>query len=326
MSDRIPLRVGVVGVGRMGIHHARVYSQMKHVDLVGVVDPDSEKGTQVAALYDCPYFPAAESLYGKVDAVSIAVPTTLHLQAAVPFLETGVHCLIEKPIATNDDEALRIGDAARAGGSMVQVGHIERFNPAVQEVRRLLDNQRPYAIEVRRMSCDSFRIQDVDVILDLMIHDLDIVLDLIDGQLVNINASGLQAKNGNGIDYGIATLEFEGPTVANLTASRITEDKVRKLSVTAEGMYIDLDYITKEVFIRRRSHLSNPNPTDYRLEASIEKVFVPQVEPLVSQLEHFTQSIREGRAPLVGLAQGRRALELAMTIRDRIRESWNTNA
>jgi virulence factor len=321
-----PLRVAVVGTGAMGRHHARVYRQLKGVHLVGVLDPDRQRGEQVASQNDCAYISEAGDLLSRVDAVSIAVPTSLHADIAVPFLRAGIHCLIEKPIAATAEEVERIDAAAQSGGALVQVGHIERYNPAFRELRKLIYGQRVHAVEVRRMSPDSRRVCDVDVILDLMIHDIDLALDLCGDGVTGIQAAGVRGNGSAGIDYGAVLITFVSGTLCTLIASRITEEKIRSLSLTAEGMYVDLDFITRQVLVYRRSQIVDSGASQYRLEATIEKLFVPQEEPLVAELRDFVRVIEEKGKPLVGIAEAQRALLVAQRIRSTVLEQIHVTA
>jgi predicted dehydrogenase len=300
------MRVGVVGVGHLGKHHARIFSTLPGVELVAAVDVNRARAQEIAAAnHTQPLFDAAE-LAGKVDAVSIAVPTEQHLAVALPFLRAGVSVLVEKPMARSLEEADAMIAAAAAGGATLAVGQTERFNPAVEAARPLLAD--PRFVEVHRLGTFPERSLDIDVVFDLMIHDIDVVLSLVHDDVESIEAVGVPVLTGR-IDIANARVRFRNGCIANLTASRISRDRVRKIRFFQRSAYVSIDYAAQKVEMYRLVKGGGPMP-------SIEGGDVPVVneEPLKRELADFIDAVASRRAPLVDGAQGRRALELATRI------------
>lgn len=323
------LRAAVVGVGTMGAHHARIYSSLKDIDLVAVVDPDRALAQRVAETYDCAAFASAEELVGRVDLASVAAPSVEHANIAKYLLRHGIHCLVEKPMAISERECLDIIAAAERAGVVLQIGHIERFNPAVRQLSQILSSgQRVHAFEAQRMSATSARVTDVDVVLDLMIHDLDVVLSLVSADVADLSAVGVRAGPTSGVDYATALLSFTDGAVASLTASRITQSKVRQLNLTTETGYFTLNYTTQELLIFRQNverQSIRPLATEgnYVLDVAMERVLVRNFEPLLEELRDFVACVVTGKRPLVGGAEGLAALRLAWRIRDRLDAGGN---
>ena len=245
------INVGVVGVGYLGALHARVYSQLKNVNLVCICDIDKKRAKKVARKHRVWYFPDYRTLFDKVDAVSISVPTNLHYKIAKEFLEKGIHVLIEKPICTTAEEAQEIIDIAKEKSLIVQVGHIERFNPVVRAVEPFLKN--PKFIECHRAGPYSkkSRVKDVGVVLDLMIHDIDIILSLTKSDVKNIEAVGVSTISPYE-DIANVRLEFKNGAIADITASRVTKEEVRKIKISQKDSYITLDYLHHDAYIVRK--------------------------------------------------------------------------
>jgi predicted dehydrogenase len=304
------LRVAVVGVGHLGRHHARIYSSLPGVELVGVVDLNRARADEIAATYGTRAFYDAVDLAGRVDAVSVAVPTEQHAAIAVPFLQTGVAALVEKPLARSLVEADAMIAASAKAGVVLAVGHTERFNPAVDAARPLLVN--PRFIEVHRLGTFPERSLDIDVVFDLMIHDLDVVLSLVPSEVESIDAVGVPVLTGR-VDIANARVRFANGCIANLTASRISRDRVRKIRFFQPAAYVSIDYAAQRVEQYRLVQGTNPMP-------SIEggDLDVANEEPLKRELADFVEAIRSKRAPRVDGAQGRRALALAQQITDRM--------
>lgn len=315
-----PLRVGVIGAGMMGQNHLRIYSMLKEVDLVAVVDVDEERARNSAIKYGCIPYTNIEDIIDQVDAVTIAVPSGLHAAMGVFFLRHGIHCLIEKPLALTEKECQLLIKTAEQNNAVLLVGHIEHFNPAVQQLSRLLEgNHTIHAIDVHRMSGSSKRITDVDVVMDLMIHDLEIVLSLIRQPVVNVSAEAVYHSGSKAVDYVSALLSFAGGTIVNLTASRITQNKVRKLSITADIGYITLDYSAQELLIYRQAAESTlVNCEGTLFDQAIERVLVRPAEPLIVEIQHFIQSVRTGVVSGVDGHQAFAALKVAWQIQEQI--------
>jgi predicted dehydrogenase len=300
-----PPRLGVVGVGSLGQHHARVYAALPSARLAGVFDIDTARAADVAGRYGCRAFPSLEALLAETDALSVAVPTVEHHRVAAQALERGRHVLVEKPITTTLEQADELIELARRRGVTLQAGHIERFNPALDLLRRL--GVQPRFVEVHRLGSFSSRSLDIDVVLDLMIHDLDIVLSLDGSEAVQVDAVGVPVLTPR-VDIANARLRFASGLIANLTASRVSAEKIRKFRVFAPKTYVSLD------FAARAGQVYRLKEKDGQPDIEIEKVDAPDAEPLQRQLEAFVRAIK-GEEPVVVTGEdGRRALALAHRI------------
>jgi len=319
-----PIRVAVIGVGAMGVNHARVYRGLKGAELVAVVDTDPDRAGSAAARFDCAAITDPAALPGLVDAVSVAVPSALHAAVAVPLMDAGIHTLVEKPLAASEADATAMIEAASRNGVALLVGHIERFNPAVRQLKEIVAGDHEIlAVDARRMSAVSGRVTDIDVVTDLMVHDLDIVLDLIGERVIDVTARAVMRGATPGEGYVTALLGFEGGTLATLTASRITQNQVRELQVTTDHRFFSVDYSNQELRIYRQGRIGGAggDPTDssrYVLDVGTERVFVRRVEPLAAELEHFLDVVRRRAAPLVTGAQALEALRLVWRIHEQI--------
>ncbi len=315
------VRVGVIGVGTMGARHCRVYANLRGVQVVGVADLNAERGKAVAAQHETRYFEDHRRLLEEVDAVSIATTTPSHFHLAVESLEQGVHTLVEKPITQTVAQAEHLVELARIRGVVLQVGHIERFNPAFTELKHVTERMRLIAVTMRRLSPFDLSNTDVDVIRDLMIHDLDLALDLVPSPLEGISAWGRTSHTG-AIDHAVVNLSFEDGPIITLVASRVTEQKVRAVEVIAEGAYIEADLLGKSLSIHRRTfpqYLNNHNDAvKYRQESIIERIHVPMMEPLMLELRHFVECVREGKESRVPGRDGLRALRMAEVVTELI--------
>ena len=308
-----PVRVGVIGIGNMGWHHARVLSLLKDAELVGVADPDPKRGQLAVEQFGCQWFASYEEMLGQVEAVCIAVPTLLHHRVGMACFNAGVHVLIEKPIAASQEEAAELIRAADAAGRLLQVGHIERFNPAFRELVKVVANEDVVVLEARRHSPNPDRANDVSVVLDLMIHDIDLVLELAGAPVVSLAAAGGRSAEGP-IDYVNATLGFANGVVASLTASKMAHRKIRSLSAHCRRALVETDFLNRSLQIHRRSHQSfsaDHGELLYRNDGFIEEVSTSPVDPLVAELEHFLQCVRGLEKPAVDGPQASRALLLA---------------
>lgn len=317
------VRVGVIGVGRMGQRHCRVYSSLRQAQLVGVCDTAPEVGCRVAQQYDVPFHTSIEDLLEHVDAVSLATPTSLHFDLAMRCLARGVHVLVEKPITETLEQAETLTRAAESSGLVVQVGHIERFNPTYLELKNVLGDMAVVAINLRRLSAYAGSNTDVDVVSDLMIHDIDLVLDLIGQEPASMNAYGLTAFSGT-VDHAVVHLNFESGPLLTMTASRVTEQKVRSIEVTALEAYLEGDLLNKSILVHRRTigeYLNqNHRGVKYRQESIVERIYVPGIEPLFLELQHFVECILEGKPSAVPARAGLRALRLVTVIQNAVRE------
>jgi predicted dehydrogenase len=305
------IRVAVVGTGEFGRNHARVYREIQGAELVGIYDKDSGRAAQVAAEFQTRALESLEDLRGTADAVSVAVPTVQHASVGCRLMEMGLDVLVEKPMATNLAEADELLHAAKQFGRILQVGHVERFNPAVLAVEPILNH--PLFFEVHRLGVFTARSLDVDVIYDLMIHDLDILLTLVKENVTEVKAVGIPVLTDK-VDIAHARLEFAGGAVANVTASRVSTERVRKMRFFQQHEYISLDYARRDAL---RVAVKRPGPQP---EFAFEKLTAPAVEPLRAELEEFVAAVRTRREPRTSGRAGRAALELAERVMASIQE------
>ena len=297
------LRVGVIGVGYLGQHHARVFSGIEDVELVGVADIDSRKTEEIGSKYCCGCFSGYAELIGKCDAVSIVTPTSTHHCIAMDCLNAGKDLFVEKPITVRLDEAREIIEAAEKNNLILQVGHLERYNPAIQAAMEMI--KAPKFIEAERISPFLGRALDVDVTLDLMIHDIDIVMSIVNSKVKEIRAAGDRVLTGR-LDAAKAWLEFENGCKALLTASRLAPDKMRKLKVHQEGAYISIDYQSQEVrrYFRQATGIS------------FDVVKPENKEPLREELSDFVSCVRKRKRPMVSGKEAMDALEIVLKINE----------
>ncbi|WP_306059025.1 Gfo/Idh/MocA family protein [Natronococcus wangiae] len=314
MTDQSTVRAGVVGAGSMGENHARVYSELQNVDFVGVTDRDDEVARRVAGEFGSEAV-TLERLLERCDVVTVAVPTHAHADVVSTCLEAGAHVLVEKPIAQTLEEGRALADRARESDLVLQVGHIERFNPAVGMVHDLIDDLDVIGIEAERLGPPVKRTAPGNVVFDLMIHDVDIVGSLLDERPSSISAIG--AADGR---YATATMQYDD-VVATLTASRVTQKKVRKLTVTARECLVEVDYLEQSVLIHRDSYpeyLTDDGQNRYRHESVVERPRIATSEPLRRELESFVEAVRTGTEPEVTAEDGIEALETVQAIDSRL--------
>jgi predicted dehydrogenase len=308
-----PVRVGVIGIGNMGWHHARVLSLLRDAELVGVADPDAVRGKLAVEQFNCRWFADYHELLGQVEAVVIAVPTLLHHRVGLACLQAGAHVLIEKPIAATQEEASDLIHAAEQAGRLLQVGHIERFNPAFRELQKVIAGEQVVVLEARRHSPNPDRANDVSVVLDLMIHDIDLVLELAGAPVTRLAAAGGRSADGP-IDYVNATLGFANGVVASLTASKMAHRKIRRLYTHCRSSLVETDFLKHNLRIHRRNHQTvsaDHGELVYRSDAVIEEVSTTSIEPLYAELEHFLRCVHGEEIPAVDGLQASRALQLA---------------
>ena len=314
------IRTGVIGVGNMGQHHARIYASLPGSTLIGVADTDDDRARVIASRYDVRPFSDFQRLLDEVEAVSVAAPTTLHHQIGMECLQRGVHVLIEKPLAASVVEARALANLATSAGLVLQVGHVERFNPTFAELVNVLRDHQVLAVEARRLSPYASRAADVSVVYDLMVHDLDLILTLIDAPVRSIEATGSRIRSPQP-DHVLALLSFESGQVASLSASKITQHKVRQLAITSTEAFVVADLLTRTVMIYRQSaadYFAQRGEVLYRQEGLIEQVYVPQIEPLFAEVQHFLSCVRERRQPLVGSTDAIRVMTVADVIEERV--------
>lgn len=310
MSDR--LRVAVIGVGHLGQHHARLLAAMADVQLVGVVDIKPERAAAVAARVGTEAFTGAGAVLDRVDAVSIAVPTVSHVEVALPFVERGIGALVEKPLADSVEAADRLIEAAARSGAVLAAGHTERFNPAVAAA--LPHVSRPRFVEVHRLAPFAERSLDIDVIFDLMIHDFDVLLAAVGSDIQAVEAIGVNVLSPK-TDIANVRLRFSCGCIANLTASRISRERVRKARFFQRDSYVSIDYAAQEVDVFRLVHPSgNGHGPAARPVIEGGRLDVVREEPLARELRDFVEAVRARRPPAVTGQAGRDALALAARV------------
>ena len=306
------VRVGVIGVGYVGELHARKYAAMKDVELVGVADTDFVRAQEVARRYNTTAYSSHTELLPFLDGASLAVPTVSHFEVGYEMLCHGVNLLIEKPITLNLGEAERLIERAKERGAVLQIGHIERFNPAVMKMESLIS--KPIFIESHRLNFFTKRGTDVDVVLDLMIHDLDIILHIVNSDIKDIDAVGMPVVSDK-IDIANVRIIFSNGTVANVTASRVSSESLRMLRIFQQDVNISVDYGKRRITVTRLNgdtNLAGNSPIVHREEE------FPDSDPLASQLSSFVESIQKGTEPKVSGAEGMKALAVSLSIIEQI--------
>ncbi|MDL5363606.1 Gfo/Idh/MocA family protein [Halalkalicoccus sp. NIPERK01] len=310
MSEQPPVRAGVIGVGSMGQNHARVYRELPETQLVGVHDVDTEQARSVAEAFGTAAM-EMDDLLDSVDVVSIAVPTQFHYDTARECIDAGVSVLVEKPFVEDLEDGRELIGLAERQGVVLQVGHIERFNPAVMTLKDLLADLDIIALEARRLGPPVDRDIEDTAVMDLMIHDIDIILSILGEEARDVYAAGTR-----GSDYATATIQTPSGRIGQLTASRVTQQKVRELTITAENCRVIVDYIDQSIEITRQSlpEYVKQEGFRYRHENIVEQVLVERREPLKNELSAFAEAARTGSEPVVTGEDGLRALSLAREI------------
>jgi predicted dehydrogenase len=328
------VRVAVIGVGHLGKEHARVYSQLPNAELVGVVDTNRERGEEVASRLNVRFFPDMELLADKVSAVSIAVPTNAHYPVASYFLNREIPVMLEKPVGMNLREAEELVELSSRKKVILQVGHIERFNPALQAIENY--PMKPRFIECHRLSAFNFRTRDIGVVLDLMIHDIDIILHLAGSPVKKVEAVGTSIISSKE-DIANARIAFENGCVANLTASRVSFRPMRKIRIFSENTYISLDYEKQEAIIYKKSpkltldyinperlgikSLTDLKSFDFGDLLEIKHITMNHQEPLKKELESFIECVRENKRPAVSGEEALKALRVATDVLEDIEKN-----
>ena len=329
-----PIKVAVIGAGMMGKNHLRTYKTLNNFELVGVYDIFPEASKAAAEMFGIKAFSSLDEVATSVDAVSVVTTSVTHAEVGEFFLNKGIHCLIEKPLAATEEECNRLITAAQNNNVTLLVGHIEQFNPAIEQLHKLLaDNSQICSLTTNRMSAASGRITDVDVAMDLMIHDAEVVLSLVKSPVTNVSASAVRnAKSPSGKDYITALLEFANGATATMTASRITQSRVRTLTVTTNDNYIDLDYINQSIAVHSQGRMHNVAPDSlpenmrYGLKGSVENLFIPTAQPLTSELNHFADCIWGKATPRITGEQALEALKVIWKVQQCLNNSSGITA
>ena len=305
MADQNQIRCGVIGTGYLGQHHARIYAVLEETELVGIVESDDAKADEICGLYGCERFESAAKLAEACDAVSVVVPTDKHCDVAVPLLEGGCHLLIEKPLCTSLAEAEQILAAAKANGCIVQVGHIEHYNPVMGYLENAVTE--PQFITADRLAPFNPRGTEVGVVLDLMIHDIGVILALVRSPIKQLDAVGVKVLSMSE-DIANARITFENGCVANINTSRVSEKKVREIRVFQPANYLSLDFMNQSGHFLRREGT----------ELVREEIPIEKDEPLKLELAHFAEVVKKAGEPKVGAELGKTALEVAIQITELI--------
>ncbi|MCP4113542.1 MAG: Gfo/Idh/MocA family oxidoreductase [Desulfobacteraceae bacterium] len=315
VSSQPRLRVGVIGVGYLGKFHAEKYARMNDVELAGIVDSDKSQAENVAGKLSAKAYPNYQDLLGKVDAVSIVVPTPAHFSISKFFLENDVDVLIEKPMTTTLKEADELIRIAESRGCIVQVGHLERFNPAVVALRDIV--KKPMFIESHRLSVYKGRGTDVSVVLDLMIHDIDIILNFVKSEIKNIHSSGIPVISGH-VDIANARLEFANGCVANVTASRISTKNERKIRLFQKDTYVSVDFANHDITVIQMRETGENAETELIPGMDIKRMNFEKGDALDDELKSFVRSVINREASEVTGQMGRDALKIALSVMDQI--------
>ena len=310
----------------MGKNHMKTYKSLNGVELVGVYDIFPEAAKAAAETFGIRAFSSMEEVAENVDAVSVVTTSVTHADVGEFFLNKGIHCMMEKPLACTEEECQRLISAADKNNVVLLVGHIERFNPAVEQMGKLLsDTSKIRSLTAQRMSAASGRITDVDVSMDLMIHDVEVIQSLVKSPVVNIQAASVKTKESPmGKDYITALLEFENGATANITASRITQARVRTLTVTTDTNYIDMDFINQSINVHSQGRMPYVNPENipewmnYGLKGSVEQLFIPTNQPLSAELNHFLSCVRGEATPRITGQNALDALRVIWKIQEKL--------
>lgn len=324
MSNNI--RVAVIGAGMMGKNHLKTYKSLQGVELVGVYDIFPEAAQAAAEMFGIKAFTSMEQVAKEVDAVSIVTTSITHADVGEFFLNKGIHCLMEKPLATTEEGCNRLISAAKKNNVTLLVGHIEQFNPAVEQMHKILNNTSMIrSLTAQRMSAASGRITDVDVAMDLMIHDIEVVLSLVKDKVKSVQAAAVRTPDhASGKDYITALIEFENGVTANLTASRITQARVRTLTVTTDTNYIDMDFISQSINVHSQGRMPYVNQEEipewmnYGLKGSVEQLFIPTNQPLQAELNHFIACVNGKAAPRISGENALDALKVLWEIQNKL--------
>ena len=315
------IKVAVIGAGMMGKNHLKTYKSLQGVELVGVYDVFSDSAKAAAGMFGIKAFSSMEEVAACVDAVSVVTTSVAHAEVGEFFLNRGIHCLIEKPLATTEEECQRLISAAKKNNVVLLVGHVERYNPAVEQMSKILsDTSKIRSLTSQRMSAASGRITDVDVAMDLMIHDVEVIQALVKSPVVKVHAASV---NG-GKDYISALLEFANGATANLTASRITQARVRTLTVTTDTNYIDMDFINQSINVHSQGRMPYVNQEEipewmnYGLKGSVEQLFIPTNQPLQVELVHFIDCVNGKAQPRVTGEDALDALRVVWQIQEKL--------
>ena len=318
MTEKI--RAGVVGVGKMGEYHVGVLSEMPRVEMAMVADASEERARTIAERYDTSYCTNYRDLFEKIDVVVVAVPTALHYEVARDFLKAGIHVLLEKPCANDLAQARELFKIAAENKLTLHIGHIERFNGAVQEIKKVIKD--PLMLEFRRVGPFTGRITDAGVVMDIMIHDIDIALNLIDSKVKSLKAVAGSAFT-DMEDYASCQLLFENGCMANFISSRATQEKIRTMSLSQKDAYVFLDFNEQDIQIHRQAssdYFMTKEELTYRQESMIERIFVHKGNPLKLEIQHFLDCAMRDAKRHISAENELRSLKIALRVLEQIKE------
>lgn len=308
------LKIGVAGTGKMGFFHCAKLKQMKNVNFVGIYEPDQKRAEQMCKTFQVKAFQTYADLLKEIDAVIIAAPTTVHFSLAKEAIANNRHVFVEKPVTTTVEEADNIQALLKNKNIKFQVGHIERFNPAIKRIHELIQPDGIMHIEAKRLAY-SDRIKDADVVLDVMIHDIDILLSLIKSPIKRISAEGIRLRDSVKYDTVSAILLFENGVVANLLASNISHEKIRELIIYEKEKVIKTNYLMRQQQIIKNEFDGKQSSFPAGTENVIANILLPYADPLQEELQHFVDCIYSGKKPMIGAEEGKAAVEVALKIK-----------
>ncbi|PLS17556.1 hypothetical protein CVD28_11185 [Bacillus sp. M6-12] len=311
------LKIGIAGVGSMGFNHCKVVQKMKNIQFIGVYDIDRNRSLQISKTFSVPFFLSYDDLINAADAVIIAVPTSLHYSLTRRAIEKGKHVLVEKPFVSSMDEAKQIVKMAEEASVIVQVGHIERFNPAFIWLSDNINPQDMISIEARRLGVPN-RYIDTDVILDVMIHDIDIMMQLMNSPLSSVSGVGYYKENNKQLEAASALLSFQNGCFASLLSSRLALEKKRSIYVTEKTRFLKSNLLTKEITIHHKTLPTQDNILPPQHSHIIENVSISNTEPLYEEIKHFLHSIQSMQSPMAGVQEAAKVLEVALKIKEQI--------
>lgn len=308
------IKAGVLGVGKMGEYHVGVLSEIRDVELTAISDSDEKRGRMISERYEVPFYSDLRAMLKQVDVAVVAVPTKLHYKIAKEVMNAGIHVLLEKPCSDNLEHARELFDLADQKNLILHIGHVERFNGAVQELHKLVDD--PILVDCKRMGPFVERMKDDSVVMDIMIHDIDIILNLIDSKVARLNVMGRSVFSEKD-DVVSVQLEFENSCIATILASRASQNKERTLSITQKDSYVILDYTDQEIYVHRQAssdYVLTKDSLRYKQESLIERIFVHKDNPLKLEIQHFVDCVKNGTPRKVAVDNELYSLEIALEI------------
>lgn len=316
----IPIKIGIAGIGSMGTNHCKVLQGMKNIEFIGIYDVDRKKCEEAAQNFSVLAFISFEELLNAIDAVIIAVPTSYHFPLTIQAIQKRKHVLVEKPFVTTIKEADQLLKLLEKEPVLVQVGHVERFNPAFKQLSEIINQHDLVSLEARRFGVPN-RYMDTDVIFDIMIHDIDLILQLVKSPILTVSGAGYYIGDGKQLEAASAILSFQNGCFASILSSRFSLEKKRSLYVTEKQRFIKTNLLTKELCIYNKANDTSASKRPYLLEHIIEKIAVPQLDALYLEINHFLNSIQSQQSPKVSVYEAAKVLEVALLIKEQIEKN-----